>query len=139
VSTDGAADATKDKAPAVELRDEDKIAGKARYKGKEYVMVWEGTTSRGQAAKLSFSDGSKVFWANAGEYEVVKRYEAREYRGRTEPMTFGKLKSLRAKFQCAKAEGYDDGRPNGSRYECEECGEIVTRGQGSCWETGAAH
>ena len=27
----------------------------------------------------------------------------------------------------------------GRRYECEECGEYVTSGSGSCWETGAAH
>ena len=27
----------------------------------------------------------------------------------------------------------------GSRYECWECGEWVTAGQGQCWETGGAH
>jgi hypothetical protein len=28
----------------------------------------------------------------------------------------------------------------GNRYECEECGNFVTEGDGStCWETGAAH
>lgn len=124
---------------AAGLQDADKIAGKARYKGKEYLLVWEGTTSRGQAAKLAFSDGSKVFWANGGEYEVTKRYEAREYRGRSEPMTFGKLKGLRGKFQRAREQGHDDGVCTGQRYECPECGDYAIRGQGTCWETGAAH
>lgn len=128
--------------PTSQLAEDDKIAGKASYKGREYIMVWEGTTSRGQACKLAFADGSKVFWAGAGEYQVTKRYEARRssYRGRhDEPMTFGRLKALRAKYARARAEGNDDGVPNGQRYECEECGEYVTRGVGSCWETGCAH
>lgn len=121
------------------LTDEDRIEGKATYKGKPYLLVWEGITSRGQAAKLAFTDGSKMFWASAGEYQVTKRYDAREYRGRPEPMTFGTLKRLRAKFARARAEGNEDGIAKGQRYECPECGDYVTRGQGSCWETGAAH
>lgn len=121
------------------LTDGDKVEGKATYKGKPYILVWEGRTSRGQAAKLAFSDGSKVFWANAGEYQITKRYEVREYRGRSEPMTFGRLKALREKYSRARAQGNEDGIANGQRYECPECGEYVTRGQGSCWETGCAH
>lgn len=27
----------------------------------------------------------------------------------------------------------------GRRYECAECGDYVTSGSGSCWETGLAH
>ena len=130
-------------APAggVGLGDGDRVAGKATYKGKSYLLVWEGTTSRGQAAKLAFSDGSKVFWANGGEYQVTKHYEVQRDRrsGRDEYMTFGVLKRLREKYKRARAQGNDDGIANGQRYECPECGERVTRGVGSCWETGGAH
>ena len=27
----------------------------------------------------------------------------------------------------------------GRRYACDECGEYVTAGEGSCWETGLPH
>lgn len=128
------------------LTDDSSIAGKATYKGKTYLLVWEGETKRGQAAKLAFADGSKIFWANHGEYQVTKRYQERDVRGaygrstgRTESMTFGRLQSLRESYAKAKAEGNDDGIRNGQSYYCEECGERVVRGQGSCWETGAAH
>jgi hypothetical protein len=124
------------------LTEDSRIAGKAIYKGKPYILVWSGDTRRGPAAKLAFADGSKVFWASLTEVQITKRYQEREnYRtGRTEPMTFGRLQRLRAEFQRAKAEGNDDGIPNGRRYCCDECGEWVTRGDGSsCWETGAAH
>lgn len=119
------------------ITDDTVVAGKARYQGREYLLLWDGMTKRGgHAAKLAFRDGSKVFWADYAEVEVVKRYAERRSSGRGvwEPMTFGKLERLRAKY---KANG---GRPaEGSRYECEECGEWVTRGEGSCWETGASH
>lgn len=128
------------------LADDSRIAGKATYKGKPYILVWEGTTRRGRACKLAFADGSKVFWADASEVQVTKRYEAREARGmygrstgRMEHMTFGRLTRLREKYARARAEGNDDGICNGQSYECEECGERVIRGQGSCWETGCAH
>jgi hypothetical protein len=34
--------------------------------------------------------------------------------------------------------GRGRGRGRGGRYECDECGEIVTPGT-SCWETGMTH
>lgn len=27
----------------------------------------------------------------------------------------------------------------GRRYACDECGDVVTAGEGSCWETGLPH
>lgn len=92
------------------------IAGRARYKGREYLLVWEGSTSRGHAAKLAFMDGSQIFWASSGEYEVTKIYQSRERYGRThgcgyrgtlygdgtEPMTFGLLTKLREEFRDQK-------------------------------------
>ena len=126
--------------PSDSLSSDSEIAGKAQYKGKEYLLVWSGDTRRGPAAKLAFRDGSKVFWAPLGEVRITKVYEAREYRGRREPgMTFGRLERLRKEYSEAKRQGNDDGIPNGRRYECPECGEYVTRGEGSCWETGCAH
>ena len=81
--------------PADRLTDDAKIVGKARYKGKEYILVWEGTTRRGRAAKLAFADGSRVFWSDASEVQVTKRYQSRERYGREQPMTFGRLSRLR--------------------------------------------
>lgn len=74
------------------------VIGRASYKGREYLLVWEGTTSRGPAAKLAFTDGSKVFWADAAAVHVTKRYHAREYRGQRQPMTFGRLQRLREEY-----------------------------------------
>jgi hypothetical protein len=59
------------------------IIGRAQYKEREYLLVWEGETKRGPAAKLAFRDGSKVFWASRGEYRVIKHYR--------EPMTLRQL------------------------------------------------
>lgn len=89
------------------LTEDSKIAGKATYKGKQYILVWEGETKRGRACKLAFADGSKVFWAEASEVQIVKRYEAREYRGRIENMTFGRLQRLRAEYSRDRRAGVD--------------------------------
>src|SRR5690606_34018090 len=43
------------------------ILGRAEYKGRTYYVVWRGQTRRGDAVKLLFRDGSKTFWADAGE------------------------------------------------------------------------
>lgn len=133
-----AACAPRQAAPAASegLTDETKIAGKATYKGRPYLLLWLGETRRGQAAKLAFADGSKVFWADAGAVEVTKTYERHETKG---PMTWRRLQVLRARYAEGRAQGYDDGIADGRRYECPECGEYVTRGVGSCWETGCAH
>lgn len=119
-----------------QLSDDARLAGKARYRKGLYLLLWEGETKRGPAAKLATVDGAKVFWVPGGEYEVLKRYAPREYRGRLEPFTFGAYRRFVAKVK-RQADG--DSPYEGARYVCEECGEWVTRGQGSCWETGAAH
>jgi hypothetical protein len=114
------------------LDPEQEVLGRASYKGRSYLLVWEGDTRRGPAAKLAFSDGSKVFWANQGEYEVERRYRA--------PVSIGRLQELREEARQARAQGFNDGIPAGRRHVCEECGEWVTRDDGSrCWETGAGH
>ncbi len=34
---------------------------------------------------------------------------------------------------------YGTGVRRGRRYECQDCGDWVTAGEGTCWETGLAH
>lgn len=118
---------TTPQAQATNAVDDDTIiVGKAKYKGREYLLLWEGNTSRGQAAKLAFRDGSKVFWASFDEYEIVKRYHDREWRGRTEPgMTFGRLDELAADYKKATANGI---KP------CGKCGGLHT--DGGCYMCG---
>ncbi len=82
---------TRTQDPNESLASNTTIAGKATYKGRAYLLLWEGDTKRGTAAKLAFADGSKVFWAPAGEYQVTKTYES---------MTFGKLSRLREEYRC---------------------------------------
>lgn len=119
-----AASATTERKPET-VSDDTVIVGKASYKGKSgYLVLWTGTTSRGQAAKLAFRDGSKIFWANLSEVCIEKRYHCHEYRGHSEPgMTFGRLNRLRDDFKAGKASGKSDMelRPEGGRY-CEACG-----------------
>lgn len=81
-----------------QLSDDSAVIGRARYKGREYLVVWMGQTRRGEAAKLAFLDGSSVFWAERGEIEVIKTYQPRQIRGRSYPMTFGRLQRLREDF-----------------------------------------
>jgi len=114
------------------------VRAKAQYKGRTYYVIWEGETKRGRAAKLCFRDGSKVFWADAGAVQIVKRYGRENFRsGRTEYPTIGSLQRFAEEMRSGKRN--DLGHRDGQRYECEECGEYVTAGEGSCWETGAAH
>lgn len=76
------------------------VVGRARYKGRECLVVWTGTTKRGPAAKLASMDGKRVWWADAGEVEISKTYQARyDSRSRRDiPMTFGKLQRLREEY-----------------------------------------
>lgn len=52
------------------------IAGRATYRGKDYLLVAQGTSPDGRPyAKLAYRDGSRVFWAaSAAEVSVTKRY-----------------------------------------------------------------
>lgn len=80
------------------LADDSTVVGRGRYKGREYLVVWTGTTRRGEVAKLAFLDGTNIFWASRAEVEVTKTYQARQVRGRSYPMTFGRLRQLREEF-----------------------------------------
>lgn len=72
-----------------------KIVGKATYGGKTYLVLWEGAVRNGKRrAKLASMDGSKIFWAETGEYRVTKVYQE---------MTFGHYQSLREYYVRDKA------------------------------------
>lgn len=85
------------------LKDDSPVLGRARYKGREYLLVWQGETKRGRAAKLASLDGSKVFWADHAAIEITKIYQSREWRGREQPMTFARLRRLREEYAEQKA------------------------------------
>ena len=121
------------------------VAGRATYKGKTYYVAgrldrgrahWDdrasAVTTRDGAKTLLYSrDGKLQFWVARDLVSVTKSYD--------KPQTIGKLRRFAEKAKEARAQGNEDGIAGGQRYECEECGEYVTRGQGSCWETGIAH
>lgn len=91
------------------------IKGKAKYKGRTYLLLYHGPTRKGTlASKLSSMDGTMSFWADFTEVQIVKEYPEREYRGRRTPgMTFGRLKQLREDYRqeklSEKALGANDG------------------------------
>ena len=122
------------------------VAGRATYKGRTYYVAGRERRGRtryddsvvqvesrdGSRVLLYFRDGSSQFWADRGAVEIAKAYR--------KPQTIGSLREFVEQAKQARAQGYEDGIPDGRRYECEECGERVTRGDGStCWETGCAH
>ena len=105
------------------------VIGRAKYKGKSYLLVWHGTTRFGHGHKLAFRDGSKVFWAK-GEVQITKEFR--------QPMTVGALLQFAAEKAAEKKGDYS--HMDGRRYECDECGEWVTGGDGTrCWETVLSH
>lgn len=121
------------------------VAARATYKGKTYYVagridrgrtryddrVSTVTSRDGSRVLLYFRDGSSQFWAARGEVHITKSYDR--------PQTIARLRRFADEAKQARAQGHGDGIPEGRRYECEECGEYVTRGQGTCWETGCAH
>jgi hypothetical protein len=121
------------------------VAARATYKGHTYYVAgrvdrgrthWDDrvsavTTRDGVKTMLYSRDGKLQFWAACDLVSVTKSYD--------KPQTIGKLRRFAEQAKEARAQGNEDGIAEGQRYECKECGEHVTRGQGSCWETGAAH
>lgn len=102
------------------------IVGKAKYRGKVYHVLVAPRRSKDGAlvCKLAFRNGSGSFWAKeASEVQML-----REYR---EPTSINALRAF--------AEQMRRGPAQGTQYECEECGEWVTAGEGECGEAGHAH
>lgn len=97
-------DAAPDSRPVESLSPDSEIVGKARYQGREYLLVWIGETRRGRAAKLAYRDGSRVFWASASDVQITRTYQSRECRGRRQPgMTLGRLTQLREEYAAERA------------------------------------
>lgn len=101
------------------------IRGRAEYKGKGgYLVLWEGTTSRGDAVKLAFRDGSSTFWADAAQVRITKRYGREDYRtGRTEYPTLDSLRRYAEEARQREAAG-------GS--SCWRCDKYCTCGTSFC-------
>lgn len=123
--------------PRETLANDTKIAGRAKYRGRDYILVWEGETGRGHSAKLAFADGSSVFWTQYDQIEVTKRYQPRVYRGQEQPMTFGRLNRLREDFsEQRKAEReaeqiVGERGPYSSRFEASKHNRTPGRELGS--------
>jgi hypothetical protein len=83
------------------LRDSDTLLGRGRYQGRACLVLWVGDTKAGRRCKCANMDGSRIFWVPAKEVSVEKRYQAREYRGIPQPMTWGRLQRLRAELAAA--------------------------------------
>lgn len=125
------------------LTQDSRIAGKARYQDREYILVWEGETRRGRACKLAYRDGSKVFWADAAQVQVTKRYEAREERGQMQHMTFGRLERMRTEYTVQRNSERQLGAKDGfvgersaihSRFEGSRDNRKPSRNVGDvCW------
>lgn len=123
------------------LRDDDRVVGRAEYKGRSYLLVWEGQTKRGMAAKLAYADGSRVFWAGLGEIRVTKRYREpnsgnRRGYGRIEAMTFGRLRRLQEDWRGKTPAERDEAArvaELGGRCRCER---PLDEGDGECMTCG---
>ncbi|OFW05628.1 MAG: hypothetical protein A3H96_11245 [Acidobacteria bacterium RIFCSPLOWO2_02_FULL_67_36] len=113
------------------------VRARASYKGRDYYVLAE-TRDRSKLL-LAARNGQFQFWAAAEATQITKTYGRENYRsGRTEYPTLGGMIRRAEEWRAARQQG--DTMPQGHRYECEECGEMVTHGDGSsCWETGCAH
>jgi hypothetical protein len=66
--------------PTAEELSDKPCTGKAEYKGKTYYVI--GYSERTGKLHLTTLDCSIDFWASINDVNIVKRYEAREERGR---------------------------------------------------------
>jgi hypothetical protein len=122
------------------LADDTEILGKAKYKGKTYILVWCGETRRGRAAKLAFSDGSKVFWADESEIEIVKVYRPGttgygRY-AREERMTFGRLRRLQEEWRSKSEDEHAEAKAVQALGGRCRCAKPLDEGDGECMYCG---
>ncbi len=87
--------------------DDIRLTGKGRYKGKVYFAG--AVTKDGARVRLLTLPNDKGefldFWADTAQVEEVKRYEPREYRGRTTYTTLGSIARFVEKAKRAEASG----------------------------------
>jgi hypothetical protein len=95
------------------------VYGKVRYKDRSYYVI--GTSSReALRLRLTVLDGSLDFWVDESLCQWEKRYQAREYRGRTEHQTLGGIRRFIERAKQAERDGEE---------RCAECGgfgDLVT-------------
>jgi hypothetical protein len=107
--------------------DDVRLTGKGRYKGRDYYLG-SSTRDGSRVRLLTLPDAGGDyldFWADTAAVEVTRRYQPREYRGRTESTTLGSI----ARFLARQAN------PATRRGECTECGAWGPSGE-PCSECG---
>jgi hypothetical protein len=95
-------------APTVrEHPDKVRLTGKGRYKGRVYFCG--AITRDGERVRLLTipdASGSYLdFWADCTQVEELKRYQSREYRGRTKHTTLGSIARFIAREQVNREAG----------------------------------
>lgn len=91
---------TPDTAEKKKVSDDSKVVCKANYKGRSYYVLWMGRCASGaEKAHLTVLDGSIDFWVDLSLCEITKRYQPREYRGRTEHTTLGGIRRFVEKLK----------------------------------------
>lgn len=112
---------------------ETQVSARVEYKGRAYYWCANNAgpvrTQDSNKYLLTFTDGSKTFWAQADLVSVLKMYR--------DPIRISGLRAYADRMRGARQEGLL--APRGQSYECPECGDYVTSGHGTCWETGAPH
>lgn len=106
------------------VSDDSRVVGKAKYKGRMYYVLWMGRTKSGdEKARLTVLDGSIEFWADLLGCEIVKRYQPREYRGRTEYTTLGSIRRFIENARRVEAGDDEDAKMamEASRYPRTGC------------------
>lgn len=79
-------------------------SGKVEYKGRTYFVI--GRSEKTSKLWLTVLDCSIDFWAAEDQCRWVKTYSPREFRGRTEQQTVGKLRRFIEESKQAIAGGY---------------------------------
>lgn len=151
------------------LQENSKLLGRAMYRGREYFLLWHGTTKAGTGAKLAYMDGSKIFWARLDDVVIINRFRNGQGITTTEddPMTFGLYKEIVAQYRKRREENkkmVEQWRAGGSRmpaltarfpgtpiqppseddtrgwYVCASCQQVVYRlSDDRCGASGLLH
>ncbi|MGH8519853.1 MAG: hypothetical protein ACREU9_00105 [Gammaproteobacteria bacterium] len=92
-------------APEAEEAYDGAVLGKAEYKGRQYYVRWQGTTSRGtEAFRLVTLDGKVDFWADATACKWTKRYQKKVTNWRSDRETYPTLCGIRSFIAREKRE-----------------------------------
>lgn len=101
------------------------VLGKAEYKGRQYYVRWQGTTSRGtDAFRLVTLDGNLDFWADAAACRWTKHYEKKGAYGKRDDRhgSYPTLSGIRRFIEREKRETAETG------IDCWMCRREEERG-----------